>query len=73
MKINFDNGFLTVEQINSFLELVESHKEFLTDLKNETYTCLVKPLGIPQNIVGEHYFEVKKSNDCLIITKALIK
>jgi hypothetical protein len=73
MKINFNNITLEVKQIESLLELIESHKEYIRDLKNNTYTCFVKPLGIPQNIVGEHYFEVKKENDGLILTKALIK
>jgi hypothetical protein len=73
MKINFNGIILEVAQVVSLLELIDSHKDFIRDLKNETYTCFVKPLGIPQNIVGEHYFELKKENDGLTLTKALIR
>ena len=72
MKINFNGISMEIKQLNALINLVETHTDFINSLTDNTYTCFVQPLGIPQNIVGEYYFEAKKENGGITITKAIL-
>jgi len=71
MKINFNNITLDTKQLVALAALVEANAEFVDSLTNNTYTCFSHALGIPQNIVGSYYFEVKKENNSLTLLKAI--
>ena len=72
MKINFNGISMDTKQLHALINLVELNTDFINSLTDNTYTCFVQPLGIPQNIIEEYYFEAKKENGGITITKAML-